>query len=142
MRLGWPPRELAGDDGEPAGTAGKPILRALEGAELSDVVAVVARWFGGTKLGRGGLVRAYGGAVRAALESVTTELREPMTELRLALPYPMLGPLEGVVQRAEGTFVEKRFAEVVTVVVSVPERRSAELRRELDELGLNDEAAG
>ncbi|WP_369056053.1 YigZ family protein [Kineococcus terrestris] len=58
----------SGDDGEPAGTAGAPMLAALEGAGVTGAVAVVSRWFGGTLLGTGGLVRAYGGAVTGALE--------------------------------------------------------------------------
>ena len=67
------------DDGEPSGTAGAPMLDVLRGRGLTDVVAVVARWFGGTLLGTGGLIRAYGEAVTAALEGatlLTMELRE------------------------------------------------------------------
>ena len=63
--------QRSSDDGEPAGTAGAPMLEVLRGREVSDVVAVVTRWFGGTLLGAGGLVRAYGDAVRAALAGVT-----------------------------------------------------------------------
>jgi len=62
--------QRSSDDGEPSGTAGAPMLEVLRGRELSDVVAVVTRWFGGTLLGAGGLVRAYGDAVRAALDRV------------------------------------------------------------------------
>ena len=57
-RLGWPSRERSSDAGEPHGTAGEPILRVLRGAGLSNTLAVVVRWFGGVKLGKGGLVRA------------------------------------------------------------------------------------
>ena len=60
--------QRSSDDGEPSGTAGAPMLEVLRGREVSDVVAVVTRWFGGTLLGAGGLVRAYGDAVRAALD--------------------------------------------------------------------------
>lgn len=60
----------AGDDGEPPGTGGAPMLEVLRGREISDVVAVVSRWFGGTLLGTGGLARAYAGATRAALDEV------------------------------------------------------------------------
>ncbi len=71
---GWSARsgaiEHAGDDGEPPGTAGAPILSLLRGRELSDVVVVVSRWLDGTMLGTGGLVRAYGGVARAALDEV------------------------------------------------------------------------
>jgi uncharacterized YigZ family protein len=62
--------EHAGDDGEPPGTAGAPMLELLRGRELSDVVAVVSRWFGGSMLGTGGLARAYAGVTRAALDEV------------------------------------------------------------------------
>jgi uncharacterized YigZ family protein len=67
------------DDGEPSGTAGAPMLDVLRGRELTDVVAVVTRWFGGTLLGTGGLIRAYGDAMTAALQQarlLTVELRE------------------------------------------------------------------
>ena len=74
-RIGEPPHERSSDAGEPSGTAGAPILSVLTGSQISDVLAVVVRWFGGTKLGRGGLVRAYAGAVREALTGVPTLAR-------------------------------------------------------------------
>ena len=61
--------QRSNDDGEPSGTAGSPMLEVLRGREVSDVVAVVSRWFGGTLLGAGGLVRAYGDAVRSGLDA-------------------------------------------------------------------------
>jgi uncharacterized YigZ family protein len=64
------------DDGEPSGTAGAPMLDVMRGRGLTDVVAVVTRWFGGTLLGTGGLIRAYGDAVTAALDSATPRVRE------------------------------------------------------------------
>ena len=67
-RVGSPAVEGRSDAGEPAGTAGTPMLQVLRGAELSDVLAVVVRWYGGVKLGKGGLARAYAGAVREALD--------------------------------------------------------------------------
>jgi putative IMPACT (imprinted ancient) family translation regulator len=74
------------DAGEPAGSAGGPLLHAIEGAGLADVAAVVIRWFGGTKLGMGGLVRAYGGALALALEDAPT--REAIAAVRLDVRYP------------------------------------------------------
>lgn len=69
------------DDGEPAGTAGAPILAAISGRELTDVAVLVVRWFGGVKLGTGGLVRAYGGIAADALDAAGRLLRVPASEL-------------------------------------------------------------
>ncbi|MFP5020641.1 IMPACT family protein [Pseudonocardia phyllosphaerae] len=82
------------DDGEPSGTAGVPMLEVLTRRELTDVVAVVSRWFGGTKLGAGGLVRAYSGALAATLDEVGTLRRVRHRELLLALPHDRAGRLE------------------------------------------------
>ena len=79
--------ERAADDGEPAGTAGLPILRVLAGAGLSDVVAVVVRWFGGTKLGKGGLARAYAAATLGGARGASRPRDEwPATEVEIACP--------------------------------------------------------
>lgn len=82
------------DDGEPSGTAGSPMLDVLQGAGLSDVAAVVVRWFGGTLLGAGGLARAYGDAVSLALESATLVRREQRVLSRVALPHADAGRVE------------------------------------------------
>ena len=86
--------QRSSDDGEPAGTAGAPMLEVLRGADVSDVVAVVTRWFGGTLLGAGGLVRAYGDSVRTALESVGTLRRSLLHELALEVDHAEAGRIE------------------------------------------------
>ncbi|NYE35484.1 putative YigZ family protein [Nocardioides cavernae] len=96
--------QRSSDDGEPAGTAGAPMLDVLRGAEVSDVAAVVTRWFGGTLLGAGGLVRAYGDAVRAALAGAGTLRRSLLTELALDLDHSDAGRVEGEL-RARGVVV-------------------------------------
>jgi uncharacterized YigZ family protein len=96
--------QRSSDDGEPAGTAGAPMLEVLKGAGVSDVTAVVSRWFGGTLLGAGGLVRAYGDAVRAALAEAGTLRRSLLTELALDLDHADAGRVEGEL-RARGVRV-------------------------------------
>jgi uncharacterized YigZ family protein len=96
--------QRSSDDGEPAGTAGAPMLEVLKGAGVSDVAAVVSRWFGGTLLGAGGLVRAYGDAVRAALAEAGTLRRALLTELALELDHADAGRVEGEL-RARGVRV-------------------------------------
>jgi uncharacterized YigZ family protein len=107
--------ERSSDDGEPAGTAGAPMLEVLRGAGVSDVVAVVTRWFGGTLLGAGGLVRAYGDAVRAGLEVAGTRERVLVHELTVDLPHAEAGRVESEL-RARGVVVlDATYAACVTL---------------------------
>lgn len=89
------------DDGEPAGTAGAPILAAIHGRELTDVAVLVVRWFGGTLLGTGGLVRAYGGGAAAALDLAGVVRRLPGVELAARIPIDLAPRLEHAM-RARG----------------------------------------
>ncbi|MFV0632756.1 IMPACT family protein [Demequina sp.] len=84
-------RQRSSDDGEPAGTAGVPMLEVLRHRHVTDVVAVVSRWFGGVKLGAGGLVRAYGNAVAGALDEAQWVDRVPLTSLTLEVPHADAG---------------------------------------------------
>lgn len=94
---GLGPTDLAfSDDGEPNGSAGRPILDVITGQDLTGVVAVVTRWFGGTKLGVGGLVRAYGGAVVAALDTAEIVEIVPTETLVAQFGYGDSGPVKGV----------------------------------------------
>ncbi len=99
-RLGWGRDLLArcDDDGEPAGTAGPPLLSVLEKEELTNVVLVVTRYFGGVKLGMGGLVRAYRSSARAAVRAASTCRREFYSRLLITVPYDCLG---GVIRELE-----------------------------------------
>ena len=83
--------ERYSDDGEPGGTAGRPILAAIESEGIVDVVVVVVRYFGGTKLGTGGLARAYGNAARLCIRDAAKVAIVPTTVLRLTLPCAELG---------------------------------------------------
>ncbi len=84
------------DDGEPSGTGGPPILALLEGRDLLGVIVVVTRYYGGVKLGTGGLARAYSAAAAAALDAADIALIVPITPLRFAVPYRLLEPVQWV----------------------------------------------
>ncbi|THV33687.1 YigZ family protein [Glycomyces buryatensis] len=89
------------DNGEPAGTAGAPMLEVLRGRDMTDVLAVVTRYFGGVKLGAGGLLRAYGGAVSHALDSARLVALATWPRLRVAVDYGLAGSLEGLLRSRE-----------------------------------------
>lgn len=115
------------DDGEPAGTAGAPMLEVLRGQDVSDVVAVVTRWFGGVLLGAGGLVRAYGDAVRAGLDSVGTLERSLVLERELAIPHADAGRVEHELRSRGVVILDTAYAADVTLRLGVPAARSDSL---------------
>lgn len=137
-RLGERPRERSSDAGEPAGTAGVPMLQVLRGAGLSDVLAVVVRWFGGTKLGKGGLARAYAAAVREALPGLPVALRVPTARLALRIPYEKVGPVKRLVHPPEVELETEEYGEEARLVLAVHEERVAVLRESLADLGIRD----
>jgi len=134
-RLGPDASERSSDDGEPAGTAGIPMLQVLRGAEISDVMVVVVRWFGGTKLGKGGLARAYAGATKEALGAVEVGERQPTVEIAVVLPYELLGALKRLVHPPEIVIAEETYDEMVSLRLIVQEDRVEPLRERLASLG-------
>ena len=97
------------DDGEPHGTAGRPMLNVLLHADVGDIVAVVTRYFGGTKLGKGGLTRAYGGAVQAALADAATVPKIDWVAVVLRVDYAHGDALRRIYPRFEAELVEEVF---------------------------------
>lgn len=91
------------DDGEPAGTAGRPILAAINGQGLDRVAVVVLRWFGGIKLGAGGLVRAYGGCAAQCLRLAPRRALRAMTRLSVTVDFPLEAPMRAVLASHEAT---------------------------------------
>ncbi len=110
----------ASDAGEPAGSAGRPLLQAIAGAGLHDIAVVVARWYGGTKLGVGGLVRAYGGVLAAALAGAPTRLMTPGTRLTIHHSHERTAAVLRTVARFEGCDVRYDYGDGVTVSLTVP----------------------
>jgi uncharacterized YigZ family protein len=137
LRLGWPPRERSSDAGEPAGTAGVPILQVLRGAGLSDVQAVVVRWFGGVKLGKGGLARAYAATVRAALAELPTISRVTRVRLALAVPLPRLGAVRRLLRPPRVELVAETYdATRADLVLQVEEEALEPLKNALANLAI------
>jgi len=139
LRIGPPPQpvERSNDDGEPAGTAGAPMLEVLRGHRggpgtaggpgVADVVVVVSRWFGGTLLGAGGLVRAYGDAVRAGLEEAGTLGRELVREFALTMPYDAAGRVETELRSAGVAVLGTSYDVSVRIAVAAPPDDEARL---------------
>jgi uncharacterized YigZ family protein len=109
----------AADDGEPAGTAGKPILIVLEGAELTNVLCVVTRYFGGTKLGTGGLARAYCDAAKEAVALVRVKTVYQTQILKLKLAYDDLALLERLIAKYEGEKKEVVYSDTIELTVAI-----------------------
>jgi uncharacterized YigZ family protein len=107
------------DDGEPSGTAGRPALAVLRGSGLGDAAVVVTRYFGGTKLGTGGLVRAYGDAVRLVVEAVPRAERIATYTILLALPYRLLERVRLATNAHHGKILEETFAGDVTLTILI-----------------------
>jgi len=112
--------EYCSDDGEPSGTAGRPALAVLRGSGLGDVGVVVTRYFGGTLLGKGGLVRAYTEATQLVVRAVPRARRVPVHLALLALPYSLLERVRLLVSRHQGEITDETFAVDVTMTLRFP----------------------
>jgi len=124
FRVGGLSRDEYGmsDDGEPKGTAGKPVLEVLRGSSVTNVVIAVVRYFGGTKLGTGGLVRAYTSAAQGVLETLLIEVLEERVQISLECPYELHQPIRRLCEdyASEGLrIVSERFASEVCMVISL-----------------------
>ena len=108
------------DDGEPSGTAGRPALAVLQGSGLGDVAVIVTRYYGGTKLGTGGLVRAYGDAVRAVLEVLPRARKIATHRIAFCIPYPSFERVRRLVTAHHGQLLNQEFGAEVAMTVCIP----------------------
>ena len=124
------------DDGEPTGTAGRPILSVIEGSGLSWVTVAVVRYFGGTKLGTGGLARAYSEAASEVLKRAERVELSPKVDLRIKLSYPYEGGAQRLITSWEGQLQEARYEAEVELWVTLDASRVDQALVELSELSL------
>ena len=107
------------DDGEPTGTAGKPIYDVLEGSGVTNSLVVVTRYFGGTKLGTGGLVRAYGEAAKLVLELASRQEHFLTDHFALHMEFPWYNTVQQLMNRLGATVIDSQFTDTVDLTVSI-----------------------
>jgi uncharacterized YigZ family protein len=137
--------EFCSDDGEPSGTSGRPLLAVLKGSGLGDLAVVVTRYFGGTLLGTGGLVKAYGEAGKLVLAKARRAALVETDRLEFELPYQLFDRLRLMVAGLGASVVEEKFEEVVRLAVEVASCDRASFEeglRELSSGGVSARLAG
>lgn len=130
-------RARSSDAGEPSGTAGKPILAAIEGASLVETAVVVVRWFGGVKLGTGGLSRAYRETAAETLRRAKTVERFDYVQFRIVVPFDMLSHAYRLADPPHIVLVEEKFAEQNEFTFHVRRGREEELKQRLAAMRLS-----
>jgi uncharacterized YigZ family protein len=115
------------DAGEPSGTAGKPMLQVLSHCGIGEVSVVVCRYFGGTKLGTGGLVKAYSDAAKLVVEACPTTLKRELSQITLTCPYDQSGRVERLCQKHDAEVKERSYANDLTLALTIPTNKIGEL---------------
>ena len=123
--------QKASDDGEPSGTAGKPVLEVLKAWELTDTLIVVTRYFGGTKLGAGGLVRAYGTAATLGLEAARIDDYLLCDSVTLETEYSSVASVERAASECGAVITERVFTDKVILHVAIPTEETEKFRQDL-----------
>lgn len=124
------------DAGEPTGTAGKPIFQHIEGKELINLLIAVIRYFGGIKLGAGGLTRAYGNVAKQVIEAAEIGVYVELVNIRLTLDYKQMQPLEYLLKKLDGHILKQDFAEQVRLVIQLPADQANTLLQAFPDTGL------
>lgn len=122
------------DDGEPSGTAGKPMLNVLQHKDVGDIFVVVVRYFGGIKLGAGGLVRAYSSAVQTAYDAMQCERVIAMQSMQLFCAFDEEQKIRYLVERYKGQIEQSGYTDEVKLEVSLPEKHRSSFKEEISSL--------
>ncbi|WP_163336201.1 YigZ family protein [Desulfopila sp. IMCC35008] len=140
--IAGPPDDASGwgmnDDGEPKGCAGKPMFNVLNHCGAGEICAVVTRYFGGIKLGTGGMARAYSSTVQLALEKMEFTTKVHCISIELLFPYNLQKNVEHFVQLYAGTIVHTEYAAKVRMVANIPVQHLSTLEARLLEIGQGD----
>ena len=135
---GASPSYRCSDDGEPAGTAGKPVLDIIKSAGLSDMIIVVVRYFGGTLLGSGGLVRAYSKSTQLAIEQCQIVKKHPAHQFSLSFAYPSIKLIDSLLAALDIQVSDKVFAQEVCYICMIDDGIIYKMKSKLLELNRND----
>ena len=119
------------DDGEPQGTAGKPMLSILQHRKIGEIVAVVTRYFGGVKLGTGGLVRAYSSSLNLALQKLPLAEFVALTTAQISLPFPLENRIRRLLEKMKVTITEAKYGNQVVLLVEFPATMAVELEQQI-----------
>ena len=123
------------DDGEPSGTAGRPVLAVLKGSGLTNTLITIARYFGGTKLGTGGLVHAYSDAAKAVIELAETKELIPTRKVDITTPYSLYNTILNRTAQLEFEITGENFSDDITITGILPEEKLLLLKTILQETG-------
>ena len=124
------------DAGEPSGTAGKPMLQVLSHCGIGEVSVVVCRYFGGTKLGAGGLVKAYSEAVKLVVEACPRKIKRQLSHIKLTCPYDLSGRIEHLCQKHEALIDERIYTDDLTLALVIPIENVSALKKDLGPMPL------
>lgn len=124
------------DDGEPRGTAGKPMLAILDYSGFGEVWTTVTRYFGGIKLGTGGLVRAYSNSVQQALQLSETVIKESMTTEYITTDYNLLAAIQKMLNEERAKIVSQDFQDTVRLTIQIPTKRLHLVKKRLTDISM------
>jgi uncharacterized YigZ family protein len=123
--------EMSSDAGEPSGTAGKPILSVISGRDLCNVGVIITRYFGGTKLGTGGLTRAYGECTTAVLDQAQVITKVVRDTLVCRFHYNSIHVVMRILDRYQGTVVESDYSQDASLTITVPRSKMSQMKADL-----------